>query len=356
MTDDGAIKLGQQIASMLCDASRTTTYKHALVMALMDYSIEHLPENVNSALAVPIDELSDRVISYYWRQLNPYNESGPLAQGAGKAKQGSILQHVTQLKIEAARQGLKSASATKERFDPQKYQSFRRKISRTLAAMPIPRLQINGKNETFHNKPLFDVGWLPDKFHNGHGDECNWTITMHPGVAWHLTRLSPLLRPFIEQQWRNDVIRFNKVALNNDMLDEFLFGADRSNLQPVAHHLIDLQSNQCFYCEKKLSLQKVHIDHVLPWSRTFNDGVANLVATDSNCNLNKSDYLPAQQHVRNAINRTSSDLISISSLVNMACRIDTTQKMAMNLYRSIPEGDLLWMAYKDVFEPHIPGT
>jgi hypothetical protein len=184
-------------------------------------------------------------------------------------------------------------------------------------------------------------------------NSCNWEITLHPGVAWGLAHLSQLLRPFIELQWQQDIVRFNSTHLKTDRLSEFLWGASRLNVGVLAKDLTELQHGRCFYCQKKLSSTKTHVDHVLPWSRFWINGVSNLVASDDKCNLNKSDSLPIREHINEALSRNVNDLVNIATHRNFAVMLESTQSVATNIYKITPAGTPLWRAFKDDYQPHV---
>jgi hypothetical protein len=68
--------------------------------------------------------------------------------------------------------------------------------------------------------------------------------------------------------------------------------------------LWEIQDGRCFYCRNRLpDPQQSHVDHFIPWSRYPENGLANLVAADSKCNGNKSDFLPAADHLANWLKR-----------------------------------------------------
>ena len=64
--------LGQRVVAILETGLRTATYKLATLMALVDYCIEHVPEDPNASVAVPIPDLAHRVLELYWHQVRPF--------------------------------------------------------------------------------------------------------------------------------------------------------------------------------------------------------------------------------------------------------------------------------------------
>ena len=82
MTD--ALALGEKLLSLLDESARTTTYKPALLLALIDRVQEHVDHP-----SVPVRLLAERVIELYWPQTLPYQTTGKVlnqSQTCGRAK------------------------------------------------------------------------------------------------------------------------------------------------------------------------------------------------------------------------------------------------------------------------------
>ncbi len=58
---------------------RNSTYKLATVMALVDICVENTAAP-DGSLTVPIDEITHRVIGYYWNQVRSFHRHGRLTQ------------------------------------------------------------------------------------------------------------------------------------------------------------------------------------------------------------------------------------------------------------------------------------
>ena len=349
MSNESAIELGQHLTALLTTGKRTTTYKFALAMALMDYSIEHLPDDSHASLKVSIKKLADYVIGYYWNQVEMYDdEVAYLFHGSDKNKKPTITRAIREFKDEHA--DFKNVERARESLV--EYSKLVDKVAVALAENPIPRLQTIGKNTYAGSQVLYDIAWTHESYSKRALDDLKWELVLLPGVAWSLAHLSQLLRPFIEMQWQSDLVSFNKAHLKIDRLSDFLWGANRTNVAVLATDLTELQDGYCFYCQTKLSSKKTHVDHVLPWSRFLINGVSNLVATDDKCNLNKSDNLPIQKHIQNALDRNLSELSAIASKRNFAVMQESTQLIATNIYKITPVGTPLWVGRGKDPEPH----
>jgi hypothetical protein len=348
MSNQSAIELGQHITALLTHGKRTTTYKFALSMALMDYSIEHLPNDPKAPLKVSIRKLADYAIGYYWNQVEMYDaDVQHLFHGTGS--NAAIPSDIRDFKSKHPK--FKDASVAREKSSA--YPALATKVARALAKYPVTHLQTPLKDGRSSSALLYKLPWPAEEFSLQALKACNWEITLLPGVAWGFAHLSQLLRPFIELQWQNDIVRFNSTHLKTDRLSEFLWGASRLNVGVLASDLTDLQDGRCFYCSTKLNAAKTHVDHVLPWSRFFLDGISNLVAADEKCNLNKSDSLPIQEHVKDALSRNLADLTAIATTRNFAVMLESTTSVATNIYKITPAGTPLWRAFKDDFDSHM---
>ena len=65
------LALGQQLMSVLEGGRRTATYKLATLLALLNYAVENTPVDPDAAVSVDLDDLAERVIGLYWRQVRP---------------------------------------------------------------------------------------------------------------------------------------------------------------------------------------------------------------------------------------------------------------------------------------------
>ena len=151
MSNESAIELGQHLTALLTHGKRTTTYKFALAMALMDYSIEHLPTNPNASLSVPIKSLADFVIRYYWNQVDTYSkEVQHLFHGTGS--NATIPSWIREFKTNNPK--FKDASAAREKSVA--YPALRDKVAKALARYPITHIQT----------PI-NLKFIADNPHNG---------------------------------------------------------------------------------------------------------------------------------------------------------------------------------------------
>lgn len=330
--------LGQRLVAILETGVRVATYKLATLMALIDHCIENLPEHSADVLAVPIPDLSHRVLQLYWRQVRPF-EGHDLRQSSGEKER--IPRAVRALRAATSASSLSVAMT----LAPEVYQASIDEIGLCLAQQPLYRLQrLPGADA---NDPfLYDDSFLHSNVSRrtlrAHGD----AIVLMPGVAAGLARLAGLLKPALEIMWVDDVRRMNKF-LSAEVPDiaGHLFGRDRTALAAVRGPFKDAFGARCFYCDANLPADNP-IDHVLPWSLVGIDGPANLVLACARCNTDKRHALPAVGLVGKVLGRDREVLEQIADAIRWPTEYPRVVAAARGIYGSQPPGIATWSGYK----------
>jgi hypothetical protein len=273
MTD--AMALGEKLLALLDESARTSTYKSALLLALVDRAQEHVDDG-----RVPVAALAERVIELYWPQTLPYQTTGNVLLQNQGGSQATIVREVTAFRrapgssTRALSEAVRRGPAWDRLVD---------RVELVLARWPIPRLQRPFEPFAYD----FDWPWQErGRWSIGSYRASSKAIELRPGVATALTALGPLLRPFI-MRWATD----KAALLNPDVeaarslveFEAFLFGRDRVALQRIAEGLLDLQLGDCFYWHARLAAKR-EVDHFIPWSHSGDDGLDNLVVACRRCN------------------------------------------------------------------------
>lgn len=136
------LELGKRVMAVLRGGRRTATYKLATLSALIDYCEQHARlDDSGASIDVPIDDLAERVIGMYWRQVQPLPDGRSLHQSSESAK---ILGAVTKLRqaanAENPRRRCPSSQAAKHRTFPT-YTKTIKVVWSVLLEQPLPRLQ-----------------------------------------------------------------------------------------------------------------------------------------------------------------------------------------------------------------------
>ncbi|MGZ4232025.1 MAG: HNH endonuclease [Solirubrobacteraceae bacterium] len=336
MTD--ALALGAKLLALLEESARTTTYKPALLLALIDRVQEYVEHD-----SIPVRALAERVVELYWPQTLAYPTTGSvLKQSQTSTGRASIVQAILAFRHEHATEARALPPVIRRE---QEWDRLLTRVEETLAEWPIPRLQRPYEPFLY----AFDWGWA-----EGGGWSVRAyrntarTIKLYPGVGDALTALGPLLRPFITRWWTDKAAQLNpdvEAARSVLEFEDFLFGRDRSALERVAEGLLDLQNGDCFYCHTALSHNR-EIDHFIPWSYSGDDGLDNLVAACHRCNNSKRAVLAGPDHLADIIQRNrawSHDLAALSSERRWPRDPNRTHRIARAAYLHSPGERPVWI-------------
>ena len=335
------LALGQQLVSVLEGGRRTATYKLATLLALLDYAVENTPVDPDAAVSVDLDDLAERVIGLYWRQIRPLDGHDLKQSSQPKAR------------IPDAVRAFKRASSVGEvaldvckRRNPEPFRELRNEVKLTLVQQPLPRLQRLTKAET-HTCFLYDDSWMFDRTSLASIARRGNVIELYPGVGFALARLSSLLKPALQIAWVGDVRRHNAFLKENAPdLAAHLFGMDRVSLSRVREVLMKKFGATCFYCGVRVGAG-CHVDHVLPWSRVGIDGLSNLVLACTQCNGDKSNLLPAPVHVTTALGRGRTVLETLAASIDWPSQFDRTASAARGMYSTQPAGTPMWLRTRE---------
>ncbi len=336
------LTLGQKLVTILEGGRRVSTYKLAVLIALLDTAVELVPDDPQAAVAVDLDRLTDQVVELYWRQMRPLD--GTLLKQSDSGR-GVIFDAVAHLRQSAISSDRLPPLAMVMTSSPDLYRRTHQLVKTTLVRYPLKLLQ--NASGSGSDRFLYDDSWLGTgslRTICDHGNQ----VVLFPGVCFTLARLAPLLRPVFQLEWVNDVRRMNKPFLKEGPdLAEHLFGVDRVALTLPAAALSDAFGSACFYCASTTA-GGAHVDHVLPWSKVAIDGLANLVLACPDCNSNKSDRLPSPTHVQRALARGRPMLDEISASINWPCQFDRVVATAHGLYSTQPEATPVWLGRNQI--------
>lgn len=335
--------LGQRVVAILETGARDATYKLALLMALIEYCIENLPDRSDDTLQVPIAELAHRVIALYWRQVRPFEGQELVQRRTGN--RARIIDATKRLRAAAGigNSGL-SLEVAMMRV-PDAYADAIDTVVIALAKQPLPRLQ-KLPGAAASDPFLYDDSFLGENASRKILRAHDGSIVLKPGIASGLARLAGLLKPALEIMWVDDVRRMNRF-LDAEIPDVagHLFGRDRLALSAIREPFKDAFGPHCFYCGSHLPTNNP-IDHVLPWSLVGIDGLANLVLACAQCNTDKSSALPAVAIVRRVLRRDRKTLEDIAYQLQWPTQHDRVIAAARGIYRGQPTGVPTWAGYK----------
>jgi len=121
---------------------------------------------------------------------------------------------------------------------------------------------------------------------------------------------------------------------------------------PVAKVLTELQDRRRFYCRGPRRKQ-IQVDHFIPWARYPNNGLENLLVTDSACNSDKRDHLASVEHVEGWLDwmtQREDDLDDIAQRLLWDRHPAWSVGVARSIYLRLPSGARLWRGRRDFAE------
>jgi 5-methylcytosine-specific restriction endonuclease McrA len=357
-SDGGAVRFAEKVLALLDEGQFTATYKYAVLLGLLDLSLENVGRHGEPPDQFTTAQLADKVIELYWPHALPFGRgrnAEVLLQNTGRNRaQAAIVQHVQEFRVKVAAEHATGSLVRLRQLAPLAFQRLRHDVEWKLIQMPLPRVQVVGNvSDPF----VYEIGWdstvrLADvrAYQRGTPSSFDNRILLRPGVGAWLIQLNGLLRPLIHRRWAALVAKLND--MEEARLERFLFGTSRAALEAVRPWLLELQRGRCFYCQQRLRGPGTHVDHFIPWSRFPEDGLANLVLADDRCNTAKRDFLAATPHVIRWAERLDSDgLKRCEQELSWDAATEPMRGVARGIYLRLPEDALLWVAGKEFARP-----
>lgn len=330
------LALGERLLALLDESARSSTYKPALLLAVLDRAVEHVERP-----SIPVRSLAERVIELYWPQTLVYPTTGFVLRQNQAGGQAKIVQDIQRFRS-SQRVGLRTLPDGVRAGRP--WERLVEAVELTLAEWPIARLQRPYEPFIYsYDWTVADTGGWSVKGYRG----STRSIELREGVAPALVGLGPLLRPFITRWWTDKAAQLNpSVEAARSLLDfeDFLFGRDRVALARIAEDLLDLQGGDCFYCRTRLAVRR-EIDHFVPWAHSGDDGLDNLVAACHRCNNDKRAALAGPNHVADLLERNArwhADLASIAATKQWPRNAGRSERVRRQTYLRALDQRMLW--------------
>jgi 5-methylcytosine-specific restriction endonuclease McrA len=353
--DPGAIGFAEQLLELLEEGRYTATYKYAVLLALLDLSLEHTERTGAPADTFTTYELARKIVEIYWRQVSPF--------AAGRSATVLVQNRRGQAEIVGLIERFRASHAADPSIpfwqaraaQPERFERLVRAVEWKLIEMPLPRLQVLG--DTAHEF-IYTIGWttavrradVARYQRDGSGTFDN-RIVLRPGAGRYLQELNGLLRPFLHRRWSAMVARLN--GHDDARLEDFLFGAERVVTQQVRRDLWLVQDRGCFYCHQRIDVGAAEVDHFIPWARYPDDGLDNLVVADRRCNGDKRAFLAAVGHVARWAPRAEPGSPESLRLEEIAQQHDWTRhpartfSVARAIYLGLPSDARLWLRARE---------
>jgi hypothetical protein len=347
-SDDEGLRFAERLLSLIDSGRYAATYKFAALLAILDLAAEHTDPATGPPDMVHGRDVAARVIELYWPQSAGYAAShDSVKKTLSQSPQNDIPAKLARWRDH---HGLGDGATLRdaERADPKGWGNLVADLTAIVIGMPLAKLQKfgDGRNAV-EDRFIYDFRWAeevkrPTVERIGFDDR----LYLRPGVGEWLVRLTPLLRPLVEAKWTKRVAERNPEFIDHQLLDTFLFGADRINLDRVRVPLLDLQKGDCFYCHQRIR-QPPEVDHFLPWSRHPDNTLDNLVAAHRACNGAKSASIAGLDHLEDWLERSheaDSSLAGLATSLSWPRKSERTIATARAVYLWLPTEARLWIA------------
>lgn len=349
MTTLGLPAFTERLLDLLDTGRRTSTYKYALLLGMIDSIASHTTAAGKAPAAVSVRDLAPRIIAIYWQQTLPWgrdqpNADLPLRQNNGG--QAEIVARIVEFRDAVARSDAAMPFGhVRKAFGPEADRLIDH-VRWKLIQMPIPRLQrAEGLNDPF----IYEIGWDENVSRAAAlSADFDDRLRLVSGAGEHLLSMAPLIRPLVQRSWALAVARMNHLE-EADYLEQYLFDARRLSLGRVHTELRDLHHGRCFYCGRPVTTGG-QIDHFIPWSRHFDNSIQNLVYAHDACNNSKRAYLASADHLANWVERmrdgteTADALRGIAAERGWESRPNETLAIARGSYLKLTGAARLWSA------------
>jgi hypothetical protein len=209
-----------RLQSVFRQGSFSSTYKYAVILGLLDLCLERFKQTGEVSPTFTTRQLAEKVLEFYWLHTLPFSEGLPrLLQNSGS--QANILTKIAAFREQYASDVTTTLLRVKDEKQEQ-YSNLVRDIEWTLVKMPLPKLQRIGHEV---DEFLYQIDW-DDEITRRDFNSSNFNnqINLVGSSGDHLVRLDRWLRPLVQREWANLVVKFNADLVASAELEAYLFG------------------------------------------------------------------------------------------------------------------------------------
>ncbi len=291
---------------ILTKGRKDNTYKFALARFLLDFARDSDETDINDAIknkskiAIKYNTIAKYFLKYYWHQeckykirQNPHLEKPPL-----------IIQIIHKIF------GKNYIPDIFKRMPQDKIKKAESEITKKCFSEVIPRFQIIHEGRKFSGKTIFYE-------HSGLDHE----IHIIPEALHLLKENYTFLLKAVLFEWAKFLEKLNSglPKLISKIENEEIKRASLAEYRKI----LELYFKNCFYCNKKLEGQEIHVDHFIPWSYVFEDELWNFVLSCGVCNCEKLDSLASKNYLDKIIERNTTYESKIPKLKNSLNILDS---------------------------------
>ena len=150
------VAFAEKVLALLELGRFAATYKYALFTAIMDLCLEQASPAGTHPTTLTTTQLAEKIIELYWQHASPY-EGGEFSAGrCPEGSQGKILRPISG--IASGTRHMRRRPLFRVRVSPLRglSRSLSDEVEWKLIEMPIPRLQVIGREE---DRFLYEYSW-----------------------------------------------------------------------------------------------------------------------------------------------------------------------------------------------------
>ena len=271
-----------KVERILARGQFNTTYKFALLIALTNIAVER-GDDSGDPLVVDLDDIARQFLEIYWGMARPYPLTNAILQQSTNPRKPARIITMLESEVRESRsshQRLRVYRKTRDKLISGATQRLKRDV--------LYRLHTLGKQRDSSDADRFIYDQPATKTDCADLSQ----LTLNPGTAACLRRLRGVITAMVQSRWALWVRENNDKLAADRQLEEFLFGASRTNVAVYAERFYDMQDGRCFYSGVKLAGPGAgEVDHFIPWARYPFDSPFNLVLASRKINNSMRDEL-----------------------------------------------------------------
>lgn len=282
-----------RLQHLLAEGEFVSTYKFALLLALVRWAVEHAGHDEREP--IDVGALAPYALDLYWPQVLPFvgGHAATAAEmrppyGAAEAPwQGVLAQERAQQRLAIQKLALAARRTGADRWTQLPAavrEPLLRDVRSALREQPLWKLHEVGGDASF--RFLYRRGANAGE------------LVFELGVVAQLAAYSQLVEDVVRGAWLRFVLRCNPGLVGQGaQVEAFLFPDRRAGLAAWRDALRPVHGDRCFYCTGAIA-GTPDVDHFLPWAKYPRDLGDNFVFAHPACNRQKLDHLAGVVHLR----------------------------------------------------------
>ena len=298
----------QKFLSMVVHGTKSSTYKFAFARFLLEYCNQTTVKEY-----VKFSTVAEYFLEFFWPQVckTKLKHSPRYLNRAGEEKVIEIV-------------GIIQKGFT-ESWYPKPYKHYERneelKIKNCINEISgrqgcfndvVWRFQkINNEENMIFFEYKVELGWTDP---NRKDTDLTYGINLNPAFIKFVKRRYVLLRAVVILEWARFLEKYNKYVpliipkLEGSEIKRNIVYANMAKAELVKYY------NNCFYCNKELKEDEIHLEHVIPFDYISEDDIWNYSLACQPCNCHKLGSLPPPEFIETLIENIKFDRNRIEML------------------------------------------